>query len=56
MTWGPLLGYLGMTLAFSVPGQVSINMSHYVKKMLKEFPQENLNRAPVALLWNENLC
>ena len=55
MTWGPLLGYLGMTLAFSVPGQVSINMSHYVKKMVKEFPQENLNRAPVALLWNENL-
>ena len=43
-----------MTLDYSVPGQVSINMSHYVKKMVKEFPQENLKRASVASPWNEN--
>ena len=30
-------------------------MSHYVKKMVKELPQENLKRAPVASPWNENL-
>ena len=55
MTQGPLHNYLGMTLDYSVPGQVSINMSHYVKKMVKEFPQENLKGASVASLWNENL-
>ena len=47
--------YLGMALDYSVPGQVSINISHYVKKMVKEFPQENLKGASVASLWNENL-
>ena len=41
-----------MTLDYSVPGQVSIDMSHYVKKMDKEFPQENLKGASVASLWN----
>ena len=44
-----------MTLDYSVPGQVSINMSHYVEKMVKEFPQENLKGASVASPWNENL-
>ena len=44
-----------MTLDYSVPGQVSIDMSHYVKKMVKEFPQENLKGASVVSLWNENL-
>ena len=47
--------YLGMTLDYSVSGQVSIDMSHYVKKMVKEFPQENLKGASVASPWNENL-
>ena len=37
-----------MTLNYSVPGQVSINMSHYVENMVKEFPQENLKRALVV--------
>ena len=55
MTWGPLHNYLGMTLTYSVPGQVSIDMSHYVKKMVKEFPQENLKGPSVASPWNENL-
>ena len=45
--------YLGMTLDYSVPGQVSINMSHYVKKMAKEFPQENLKGASVASPWDK---
>ena len=44
-----------MTVDYSVPGQVSINMSHYVKKTVKEFPQENLKGASVASPWNENL-
>ena len=47
--------YVGMTLDNLVPGKVSIDISHYVKKMIKEFPQENLNGAPVASPWNENL-
>ena len=55
MTQGPLHNYLGMTLDYSVPQQISIDMSHYVKKMVKEFPQENLKGASVASLWNENL-
>ena len=44
-----------MTVNYSVPGQVSINMSHYVEKMVKEFPQENIKGASVASLWNEKL-
>ena len=44
-----------MTLDYSVPGQVSINLSHYVEKMVKEFPKENLKGASVASLWNEYL-
>ena len=54
-TQGPLHDYLGITLDYSVPGQVSIDMSHYVEKMVKEFPQETLKGASVASLWNENL-
>ena len=44
-----------MTLKYSVPGQVSIDMSYYVKKMVKEFLQENLKGAIVVSPWNENL-
>ena len=44
-----------MTLDYSVPGQVSIDMSNYIKKMVKEFSQEILKGASVALPWNENL-
>ena len=44
-----------MTLNYSVPGQVSIDMSHNVEKMVKEFSQENLKGASVASPWNENL-
>ena len=34
---------------------ISIDMSHYVKKIVKEFPQESLKGASVASPWNENL-
>ena len=44
-----------MTLNYSVPAQVSIEMSHYIKRMVKEFPQESLKGASVASPWNENL-
>ena len=44
-----------MTLDCSVPGQVSVNMSHYVENMVKEFPQENCKGASVASPWNEDL-
>ena len=44
-----------MTLDYSVPGQVSIDMSHYVEKMVKELPRENLKGMSVASPWNENL-
>ena len=40
MTQGLLHDYLGMALDYSVPGQVSIDLSHYVEKMVKELPQE----------------
>ena len=43
-----------MTLDYSVPGQVSISMSHYVEKMVKNSPRD-LKGASVASLWNENL-
>ena len=52
-TQGLLHDYLGMTFDYSVPGQVSIEMSHYVKKMVKQIPQENLKGASVASPWNE---
>ena len=32
--------YLGMTLDYSVPGEVKIDMTDYVKEMIKEFPEE----------------
>ena len=44
-----------MTLNYSVPGQVSVNMSHYVEKMVQQFSQENRKGASVASPWNENL-
>ena len=44
-----------MTHDYSVAGKVFIEMSHYVEKMVKEFPQETLKEAPVASPCNENL-
>ena len=42
-----------MTVDYSVTGQVSIDISHYVKKMVKELTQKNLKEASVASPWNE---
>ena len=44
-----------MALDYSVSGQVSVDMSHSVKKMFKELPQEYVKGASVASPWNENL-
>ena len=32
--------YLGMTLDYSIPGEVKIDMTDYVKTMIEEFPEE----------------
>ena len=55
MTQDLIHDYLGVTLDYSVLGQVSIDMSHYVKKVVIEFPHENLKGTSVASLWNESL-
>ena len=45
--------YLGMTLDYSTPGEVKVDMIDYVKEMLEEFPQDlNGKSATVA---NEKL-
>ena len=31
---------LGMTLDYSVPGQVKVDMTDYVKSMIEDFPQD----------------
>ena len=55
ITRGKIHEYLGMTLDYSVPGQVSINMIDYVKSMIANFPEEYLQGSKVASPWNENL-
>ncbi|KOR29256.1 hypothetical protein TI04_09085, partial [Achromatium sp. WMS2] len=39
VTRGNFHEYLGMTLDYLIPGQVSIDMSKYVQQMLNNFPQ-----------------
>ena len=46
---------LGMTLDYSVPGQVSVDMKRYVRDMLQQFPQEYLKGSKVKSPWNDNL-
>jgi hypothetical protein len=45
--------YLAMTLDFSIPGVVRVDMTSYVKKMIEDFPEKlsGKTRCP----WNENL-
>ena len=52
-TRGPRHDYLGMTLDFSTPGEVKIDMKDYVKSMVEEFPLDlpGTSRTPA----NENL-
>lgn len=47
--------YLGMTLDYSVPGQVSINMIKYIKSFVYGFPAKYLDEAKVVSPWNNNL-
>jgi hypothetical protein len=43
---GPVQSYVGMTLDYSMPGQVSISMSHYVKEILKSFEEIKMTSSP----------
>ena len=51
---GPIHDYLGMVLDFSRKGQVSIDMSRYIKSMVVNFPQEEL-KGYCKHPWDENL-
>ena len=42
-----------MTLDYSTPGQVKIDMSDYIKAMVDEFPEELPGKTQCP--WNENL-
>jgi hypothetical protein len=55
VTRGKVHQYLGMTLDYSTPGQVSIDMTQYVDEMVKGFPSEYLTGKVVVSPWNENL-
>jgi hypothetical protein len=53
VTRGKLHDYLGMTLDYTAPGQVKIDMTKYIKAMIDEFPEELPGK--VNCPWNENL-
>jgi hypothetical protein len=55
VTRGKIHDYLGMTLDYSIPGQVSIDMTSYVNYMVQEFPSQYLDGSKVQSPWNENL-
>ena len=48
---GKIHQYLGMTLDFSSPGEVKIDMVDYIKKMIEDFPDKSESKAntPAAL-------
>ena len=46
--------YLTMTLDYSEPGQVKIDMTEYVKSMVNDFPEE-IETKTVNCPWSENL-
>ena len=52
---GKVYDYLGMILDYSVPGRVTIDVSDYVKAMIKEFPEEELVGPAPKSPWNDNL-
>ena len=54
-TRGKIHEYLGMRLDYTRNGEVRIDMTDYVKKMLQEFPEEDLKGPEVSTPWNENL-
>jgi hypothetical protein len=54
-TRGKVHDYLGMKLNYQVPGQVTIDMRDYVESMLENFPQKELEGAPVKAPWTDEL-
>ena len=52
---GKVHDYLGMELDYQVKGQVSIGMIPYIKGMVTDFPQEDLQGPKVPSPWNDNL-
>lgn len=55
VTRGKIHDYLGMILDYSIPGQVSIDMTRYVKSMVDNMPKEALQGRTVPSPWTENL-
>jgi hypothetical protein len=55
ITRGKIHEYLGMTLDYSRPGKVIVDMSDYVKSMINTFPQEELPPGRVQSPWTEKL-
>jgi hypothetical protein len=55
MTRGKLHDYLGMKLDYREEGQVSIDMTDYVKTMIDQFPEEHLPKGRVASPWTDAL-
>ena len=52
-TRGKIHDYLAMTLDYNIAGVVKIDMSHYIDKMIQEFPEELPEKTRYP--WNENL-
>ena len=55
MVRGKIHEYLGMQLDYQVKGQVSIGMVPYIKSLVTDFPQEDLQGPKVPSPWNKNL-
>jgi hypothetical protein len=53
-TRGRIHEYLAMKLDYSTPGGVKVNMTEYIKGMIKEFP-EQIPDISKNCPWNENL-
>ena len=45
MSWGKVLDYLGITLDFTKPGEVTITMINYIKSILHNAPKEMCGHA-----------
>ena len=52
---GKVHHYFGMVLDYSTTGQVTIDMTHFAKQMIKGFPAEELTSKKVTSPWNDNL-
>jgi phage-related protein len=44
-SWGKVHNYLGMTLDFSVPGQVTVTMIDYIKMICMDLPNGMIGTA-----------